>query len=342
MNNERNYGIDLLRLVLMFMVCMLHVLGHGGVMIASYGYSSHSVYMFLEVLSYCAVDAFAFISGYTAKDSKRKYEKYVDMWFQAFFYSFILTTVLSFFKLGSFDIKQLLPVTFGSFWYFTAYTCLFFAIPVLNKFLFNVDEVNAKKMFIILLVMFSGLTIIFDPFDTEWGYSAIWLMVLYCLGVLGKKIRLFESRKTITLVILFLLSTITTWAFNEFETSRLINYTSPTVLLCGILLVCIFARLKPSGKLISKLSPLAFGIYLYQTNIIVGALYEGKFKMVVDKNIFVGVALVFGFAALLFVLGLAIEFIRSKLHQLLKVSSLSKKIVELADKLLEKLFVFIK
>lgn len=29
---ERNYGIDLLRLVLMYMVCILHTLGQGGVL----------------------------------------------------------------------------------------------------------------------------------------------------------------------------------------------------------------------------------------------------------------------------------------------------------------------
>ena len=32
MKYERNYGIDLLRLVLMYMVCMLHTLGQGGIL----------------------------------------------------------------------------------------------------------------------------------------------------------------------------------------------------------------------------------------------------------------------------------------------------------------------
>ena len=31
----RNHGIDLLRLALMFMVCMLHTLGQGGILNAS-------------------------------------------------------------------------------------------------------------------------------------------------------------------------------------------------------------------------------------------------------------------------------------------------------------------
>ena len=32
MSKERNYGIDFLRLVFMYMVCILHTLGQGGVL----------------------------------------------------------------------------------------------------------------------------------------------------------------------------------------------------------------------------------------------------------------------------------------------------------------------
>ena len=86
---DRNYGIDLLRLVLMYMVCILHVLGHGGVLNAvTPGTAKYIVYWLLEIISYCAVDAFALISGYTSKlQPHQKYDKIVNMWFQVFFYS---------------------------------------------------------------------------------------------------------------------------------------------------------------------------------------------------------------------------------------------------------------
>ena len=102
MKYERNYGIDLLRLVLMYMVCMLHTLGQGGILgVCQAGTVEYKAFWFLEILSYCAVDGFAIISGYMAVDRPRKYEKLVDMWFQAFFYSFVkyLEEVL-FFKKG--------------------------------------------------------------------------------------------------------------------------------------------------------------------------------------------------------------------------------------------------
>ncbi len=54
---KRNYGIDLLRLVLMYMVCMLHTLGQGGILgVCQAGTVEYKAFWFLEILSYCAVD----------------------------------------------------------------------------------------------------------------------------------------------------------------------------------------------------------------------------------------------------------------------------------------------
>ena len=202
----RNHGIDLLRLVLMFMVCMLHTLGQGGILNASAeGTNAYRAYWFLEILSYCAVDGFAIISGYAASNRPRKYDKIVNMWFQAFFYSFILTGVLT--VIGISDswatddmIKCIFPITFNKFWYFTDFFALFFAIPVLNKFLFSISGEVAKKALIIIFVLFSVLGIFNDSFRTAGGYSAIWLIVLYCIGVLAKRVKLFETRKILHLL----------------------------------------------------------------------------------------------------------------------------------------------
>src|SRR5574344_1724268 len=86
---NRNYGIDFLRLVLMYMVCVLHTLGQGGIIYSSInGSIGFGVFYLLEIISYCAVDSFAIISGYTSKNKPQKYEKIVSMWFQVLFFSF--------------------------------------------------------------------------------------------------------------------------------------------------------------------------------------------------------------------------------------------------------------
>ena len=175
MKNERNYGLDLLRVVLMYMVCMLHTLLQGGVLPAcTAGTIPHKVFWFLEVLCFCAVDAFALISGYTATDKMRKFEKLTEMWFQAFFYSFVVTALLTIAGLNP-DwtvedlIKAAFPVTFGVFWYFTAFFALFFAIPVLNRFIFAVDEKTARRVFVLLIALFSGVEVFAGAFNTQRG-----------------------------------------------------------------------------------------------------------------------------------------------------------------------------
>lgn len=346
----RNYGIDLLRLVLMFMVCMLHTLGQGGVLNASIaGTSGYKVYWFLETLSYCAVDGFAIISGYVASNRPRKYEKLVDMWFQAFFYSFVMTAILTIVGINDIwtktdIIKCALPVTFKSFWYFTAFFGLFFAIPLLNKFLFSISENAAKKALIIIVVLFSIMGTLSDPFISNNGYSAIWLMVLYSIGVLAKRIKLFETRRNIILIVWWALCVGLTWAVYVFlGIDRLVNYVSPTILVSGIIMVVLFSRIPIKGTIISKLSPLAFGIYLFQMNpVIWNSILKGAFAGIAKKPLFVGIPLVFVFSFVIFISGLVVELVRSELAKAFRIQKISTWIVAKADFALEKLFVFLK
>lgn len=78
-------------------------------------------------------------------------------------------------------------VTFGTFWYFTAFFALFFAIPVLNRFVFAVDERTARIALIVMVVLFSCIELQTGVFKMDRGYSAFWLMVLYCMGALAKR-----------------------------------------------------------------------------------------------------------------------------------------------------------
>ncbi len=282
MDSKRNYGIDLLRLVLMYMVCMLHTLGQGGILRACEpGTAKYGVFWFMEILAYCAVDGFAIISGYTAADKPRKFEKLADMWFQVFFYSFIVTAILTAAGLNpDWSVKELvkcaLPVTFGTFWYFTAFFALFFAIPILNRFIFSVDEKTAKTTFVLLVVLFSCMEVLGGTFKTQGGYSALWLMVLYCIGALAKRGKIFEQKKSSALIAIWAACILAAWCVRVFLGSdRLTSYVSPTILVSGLIMVVLFSRLRPTGAIISKLSPLAFGIYLFQLSPVIWKNLQG-------------------------------------------------------------------
>lgn len=101
MNKERNYGIDLLRIVLMFMVCILHVIWRGGILTSFKTETvEDKVYFLWYTICLYAVNGFAIISGYMATNKKQRYSKIIEMWFQVFFYSFILTIILTIIGIG--------------------------------------------------------------------------------------------------------------------------------------------------------------------------------------------------------------------------------------------------
>ena len=84
---KRNYGIDLLRMVLMLMVVVIHVLTHGGVIKATEQLSAnYSMSILMESFVFCAVNCYALISGYVYIDSRYRFSGLVQIWLQALLY----------------------------------------------------------------------------------------------------------------------------------------------------------------------------------------------------------------------------------------------------------------
>ena len=90
--DERNYGIDLLRILAMFMIVMLHVLGRGGILENATIFSAHyKIAWLLEVICYGAVNIYALISGYVGFRAKHKYVNIIMLWLQVIFYTVSIT-----------------------------------------------------------------------------------------------------------------------------------------------------------------------------------------------------------------------------------------------------------
>ena len=341
----RNYGIDLLRLVLMFMVCILHVLGQGGILReCEYDiYSAkYKIYYLLEVMCYCAVDAFALISGYMSSDKPLRYAKIIEMWFQTLFYSLVLSVVFLLLGLGEKQSiwKMLMPVTTGYYWYVTAFVAAFFFSPIIHKYISAVSEETAREMLLILLFLFSALGTLRDPFKTVNGYSALWLIVLYAVGALSRKCRLFSGKKTSFLLLLWICSAGFVWLLKVFLLEdKWINYLSPFIVLCGLLMVIVFSRLTLDGKIIRKLSPLAFGVYLFHLNPVIYTDLDGSTARLLSGNLLLGVLQVFLFAGIIFVCGIIVEWIRQRLAKLLHMQQLAEWLEKLFVKLVEKMKV---
>lgn len=227
--DKRNYGIDLLRLVSMFLIVVLHSLSRGALVgVAPFNIHYEAGFL-IEALTYCAVNCFALISGYVGVDSKFKYRRIVPIWLQVVFYCLIFTMFFMYLKPDLLTNKALLgsnpyytaltPVIHNTYWYFTAYFALFFFIPFINK---GMRDITIKQAYaVIISVIFVYIALPYfakvDLFKLEKGYSATWIIFLYVIGAALKKIKIEKLiRNKYWYLILYVLTAVMAWGGNLF------------------------------------------------------------------------------------------------------------------------------
>ena len=120
---ERNYGIDLLRLLSMFSIVLLHVLGEGGIGQAVAPYSKNYYgYLSIRFLNEFAVDAYGMISGYVMYRSRPKFSRLMVLWLEVLFYSAGLSVLFILFDRASVPVaraecyRMMLPISSGRYW----------------------------------------------------------------------------------------------------------------------------------------------------------------------------------------------------------------------------------
>ncbi len=293
---ERNYGIDLLRMVSMILVAVLHVLGQGGVLSAAgrlEDQTNFEVAWFLEIAAYCAVNCYALISGYVGIHAKYKYSNIVMLWLQVFFYTGLITLLFSHFEpdmVGETQIwNAFFPAVKSEYWYFSAYFGMFFFIPLFNSAVHHLSQNQMRAVLIATFLLFSILPSLFrtdllgtaqsNVFWISNGYNIMWLSSLYLLGAYLSKYKSFSKIPSLVLLLLYLLSVYVTWIL-KFHTEHgavAVHYTSPTILLSGMMLVLLFSRLRFRSHSVQTciriLSPAAFGVYLIHTHPLIWKKY---------------------------------------------------------------------
>lgn len=210
---ERNYGIDVFKMFAMYLVCVLHVLGQGGVIVATEPLSANYAFSWsLELIAYVAVNCFALASGYVGINAKFRPNKLINLWLATVFYGVIITLVFPLtgaVNVGFDDYKlalsPFLSGNYGSgYWYFTAYAVTFMLMPFYNYVLTTLDKKKLAYLILILVILFSVIPAIkqVDYFLTKNGYSYVWISVLYLIGGYIRKFKPFETVKTRTIVLL--------------------------------------------------------------------------------------------------------------------------------------------
>ena len=186
---QRNRGIDLLRMTAMWMVVILHILNKGGVLAAAAPLSAgQGTARLLETAAYCAVNCYGLISGYVGVQRRFRYSGALALWLRVAFYTLGITAVFACLMPGSVNgdrvLRAFFPVLFRQYWYVTAYfgMCLF--IPFFNLLLNRLSKGQLRLLALSIVLVFSVLPTLRqkDVFLTDNGYSVLWLSCLYLLA----------------------------------------------------------------------------------------------------------------------------------------------------------------
>lgn len=336
---ERNYGIDLLRTVSMFMVVVLHMFKHGGVLenLSGLGVISEVVWG-LEILCFCAVNVYALISGFVGWNRKPKIVSIAMLYLQVLFYNTVFVVIDLVLNGGTFNLsflRTLMPVLGNRYWYFTAYFALFFFMPLLNWVLVNAPKKVLDIALFGCVALFCCLNAIADlPFGVQSGYSLPWLEVLYLAGGYLAKYKPFErisKRKSLGLYFIFsVIQILIRLTFSKLTHGAMemafLQYSSIFITLSAVFLVDYFSKLEigdSKGKKISALGGLSFGVYLIHENPICRTLFiEDVFVPYLQNGFLYVVCLPLLVALGIFVACIAIDWVRTQLFKVFRLKKL--------------------
>ena len=329
---ERNYGIDLLRLVSMFFVVTLHSLLFGGALSGAGGF--YEAAWAIEAFAFGAVNIFGLISGYVGyRDEKKpfKIKSIVNIWGLGLFYSVAVLAVFAIVAPNLVTradvIENMTPVFHNTYWYLTAYIFLLLMMPILNAWVRELTKKQCKHLAWALLIIVALLSVK-DLFYLSGGYSAIWLAVLYLMGALMKKGGPLAGLKKRWCVLGIMVCTVVLWAVQMASAHGvfggvagliakpfMLSYISPVVLFSAMLFVKLFSGIKfKNKKIISVIewaAPSAFGIFLLNSHPLMRVHFTPAcLKLINDMLPIWALLYVLAFTAVFFVAAIVIDKIR--------------------------------
>jgi len=344
----RDSNIELLRIVLMFMIIMHHLIAHGcrlaDMIFNAYTGDSElkdSVLIFLNTFCVIGVNCFIFISGYYGM--KFKLNTLISFVIQAIFYSVIIYFIFNIFFYKNDDllnrqlIQVFLPITFGNWWFLSAYVGIYLLSPIINK---GLDYLTQYQFIVIfsILFYFGFISSVYSPnYFTGSGFNINTLLLVYITARFCK--RFFDKiDKAFILYILFLIFSfgLIYFAFisgKQYLSWRLVAYNSPLILILSILFFYSFKNLKIKSKLINRLTPYIFGVYLIHDSPQIHSFLRDTIQEInSDIGIILLLVILFCSTILIFIICLGIEKIRVLLCNPL-INLINKKLLPIQDKL---------
>ena len=346
MAEKRNYGIDLLRVFSMIMIACHHILYHGGILENAIPFlGTYQAAWLLDIVVCCAVNIYGMISGYVGYGRKHRIARFLELYLQVIFYTVLTTVFFCFYRPELIDGDVIwgtfFPFAYRVYWYYSAYFCLCFVMPYLDKLITILDRNETERLLTALFFTMSLLPTVFnkDFVFTDKGYTFLWLAVLYLAGAYIQKHSIGSREKRYHFLLGFLLCILFVWFVkmgseqisymisHEYrESTRLNQYVSPFIILCAVLLVLFFKEFQlseKSEKIVAFFSATSFDVYLFHDSpLIRTAFIVGAFTNLLFMNPVIMILSVIGLALVIWFAGSVLGRARILIFRILRVGKL--------------------
>ncbi len=284
---EKNYGIELVRIIAMLMILTLHC----NLFSTKVVWSTDIKNIFFtttEFISIIAVNVYVFISGYFLTKHKFDIRKLIKLELIVIFYSVLVYVLLVLTNYTVFDKKVFVtlffPIINTNYWFYTCYAVLFFMMPVLKKVYLYLKKENKIKTVLIILIVIMSLLPSINPGNNrltiDSGYNYAWFVTLVLIGAYLKDYPIKLKTWKLLLCYLGVLSTqlilyyyiwkVTNIPWIPFWHKFLYSYNNILVLTSSILFFSLVTRINVKNKvlinIINFFSVSTFSVYLIHTH----------------------------------------------------------------------------
>ena len=335
MQKPRCAGFDVLKIISMFLIVCFHCAYKGEFNITD-NFANQIILDIMFYFGLLGVNCFALITGYFYESMFFKKKKFVKMLLQIMFYTglgvIILTSTGHDMNIAT-VLYRLMPFDVSIYWYGVAYLMLLLIAPYLNILIQSMSSKQHKKLIAICVCLFSLVPTIKTMFwqndfmeRTGFYNRFIWLIVMYMIGAYIFKYGfpiIINKKKAIEL---FVLSSFALMSFvlmtNMFDSGLstvFFSPNSPFELLLSISLFGVFyySDVK-SNYLVSTVSKLTFGVYLFHDGLLDDWIWNNGFQINQYQNEWYMVLSILTVSIIVFVTGLLIELLRQKIERLIE------------------------
>jgi surface polysaccharide O-acyltransferase-like enzyme len=358
--HTRHYGIDLLRILCMFMILFLHYFCYGRLRNLPNGQLDipGAIMWWMYALTYVAVGCYVLISGYFLVDQPFRISKIIKLLLQVYFYSMGIAAVLLILGKTSLSftlMRCVLPISFRHYWFITAYLGLNFLLPFFNRIIRMLSKKQHLGLLLVVFLMLSLWRDVIPTVDSPFFSGATYSLPLFIeLYLIAAYVRLYvdvqKIRRPIVGYFFCTFAVFVVWLVLRYVYANYIDLSadipsdyyyrnhSALVVVGAVCLFVTFLKLRITNRLLIKLiklvSPLTLGVYLIHEHYELRMLLWNRvvFMAGLPRNILTPV-LALLVTVVLYTVLLAVDFVRAKLFGLLESTAWYQNLMKKADNL---------